>query len=343
MASSKCLRHEDYTVGWVSALPLELAAATKMLDEIHQSLLQDPSDTNTYTLGTIGKHNVVLACLPAGQIGTNSAAKVATLMRWSFKSLRFCLLVGIGGGVPSANADIRLGDVVVSQPNLGRGGVIQYDFGKSTPSGFERTGQQTTPPELLLSALAKLQSLHFDGKSNPSSHSFRSDQIANLQDPPAADLLFEANYAHLGGISCEPCDRKRLVKRYPDKARETHIFYGTIASGNQVIRDGVTRDLLSSELGGVLCFEMEAAGIMNSLPFLAIRGICDYADSHKHKMWQPWAASTAAAYARSLLSLVAPEPSRISSTASRSHMLKRFRHQQNSEVTKLDPVEEGEI
>lgn len=82
------------------------------------------------------------------------------------------------------------------------------------------------------------------------------------------------------------------------------VHYGTIASGNQVIKDGVTRDQLSSELGGVLCFEMEAAGLMNSFPCLVIRGICDYADSHKNKKWQPYAAATAAAYAKELLSVI---------------------------------------
>jgi nucleoside phosphorylase len=77
-------------------------------------------------------------------------------------------------------------------------------------------------------------------------------------------------------------------------SQEIVLHYGTIASGNQVIKDGLTRDRLSSELGGVLCFEMEAAGLMNSFPCLAIRGICDYADSHKNKRWQPYAAAAAA-------------------------------------------------
>ena len=57
-------------------------------------------------------------------------------MKSRFKWLRFSLLVGIEGGVPTNKVDIRLDDVVVSQPNQGRGGVVQYDFGKNTPSGF---------------------------------------------------------------------------------------------------------------------------------------------------------------------------------------------------------------
>src|SRR5271163_2315834 len=101
-------RREDYTVGWVCALPVEFAAAREMLDEEHETLDHDANDTNIYTLGRIGEHNVVIACLPAGQSGTNSAAAVAAQMKSAFMSIRFGLMVGIGGGVPSTG-DIRLG------------------------------------------------------------------------------------------------------------------------------------------------------------------------------------------------------------------------------------------
>jgi nucleoside phosphorylase len=138
-------------VGWVCALPIELAAAQEMLDEEHEDLEQDENDNNLYSLGRIGGHNVVIVCLPAGLIGNNPAAAVATQMRSTFRSVRFGLMVGIGGGVPSIEADIRLGDVVVSQPNQGYGGVIQYDFGKASPSGFHRTGFINSPPPILLS------------------------------------------------------------------------------------------------------------------------------------------------------------------------------------------------
>jgi hypothetical protein len=55
-----------------------------------------------------------------------------------------------------------------------------------------------------------------------------------------------------------------------------------------------------------LCFEMEAAGMMDNLRCLPIRGICDYSDSHKNKKWQDYAAATAAAYARELLEVLPP-------------------------------------
>lgn len=96
------LNVSDYTVGWVCALPLKLAAAAEMLDDEHEDIPRDSTDTNVYTLGRVGKHNVVLECLPAGETGTNSAANIATQMTAKFRSIRFGLMVGIGGGLPSS-------------------------------------------------------------------------------------------------------------------------------------------------------------------------------------------------------------------------------------------------
>src|SRR5436190_16338005 len=145
----------DYTVGVVCALAVELAAATAMLDEEHQDLPQDTNDTGFYTLGRIGEHNVVVACLPAGQMETNSAAVAAAKMKSKFVSIRFGLMVGIRAGIPSVGSDIRLGDIVISQPHMQDGGVIQYDFGKTGPGGhFARRGSLNCPPLVPLEALA---------------------------------------------------------------------------------------------------------------------------------------------------------------------------------------------
>ena len=95
MATARELSHEDYTVGWICALPLEMAAAKAMLDDVHPILPTQQSDDNAYTLGRIGAHNVVLACLPLGVYGTTSAATVATQMLSSFVSIRFGLMVGV--------------------------------------------------------------------------------------------------------------------------------------------------------------------------------------------------------------------------------------------------------
>jgi nucleoside phosphorylase len=301
------LRREEYTVGWVCALPIELAAAQEMLDEEHEDLEQDENDNNLYSLGRIGDHNVVIVCLPAGLIGNNPAAAVATQMRSTFRSVRFGLMVGIGGSVPSAEADIRLGDVVVSQPDQGYGGVIQYDFGKAAPSGFHGTGFLNSPPPILLSAVAKMQANHLRRKSKLSEHVSKLRRLLELtRDTTGPDVLFEASYNHAGGPTCQSCSSDKEIDRQPRESEEPVVHYGTIASGNQVMRDGSTRDRVSMEFGGVLCFEMEAAGLMNSFPCLVIRGICDYADSHKNKRWQAYAAGTAAACAKELLLVIPP-------------------------------------
>ncbi|RAQ57319.1 kinesin light chain [Aspergillus flavus] len=299
------LSHHDYTVGWVCALPDELTAAQEMLDEEHQNLPSNHTDSNIYTLGSIGAHNVILACLPAGQTGTNSAVAVAMQMKTTFPAVRFGLMVGIGGGVPSKEADIRLGDVVVSQPGNGHGGVVQYDFGKSTPSGFKRTGFLNAPPTILLAAVTKLRSNLDRGRSSLSPHLSKLGGLPKFgRDQAGSDLLFEAEYNHSGQDSCLSCTTARMIQRNERADNIPMIYYGAIASGNQVMRDGVERDKISSEFGGVLCFEMEAAGLMNTFPCLVIRGICDYADSHKNKRWQPYAAGTAAAYAKELLGVI---------------------------------------
>ena len=117
-------------------------------------------------------------------------------------------------------------------------------------------------------------------------------------------MLFKADYNHVGEDTCASCAATGTVQREERTNNTPAVHYGTIASGNQVMRDGVVRDKISSEFGAVLCFEMEAAGLTNSFPCLVIRGICDYADSHKNKRWQPYAAGTAAAYAKELLLVI---------------------------------------
>jgi nucleoside phosphorylase len=305
-------RREDYTVGWICALTTELAAAQEMLDLEHDETLLDrgPSsnDENSYALGSIGGHNIVIVYLPAGQIGTNQAAVKAVQMRATFTGLRFGLLVGIGGGVPSKSVDIRLGDVVISQPSRTLGGVVQWDFGKNTLRGFERSGLLNTPPPVLLDAVQRVGANKIRGRSKLLQHIAKLGCHEQFQRSEAGpDMLFEATYEHEGGQTCETCSTGRQVVRQPRNGEEVVVHYGTVASGNQVMKNALERDRISLELDGVLCFEMEAAGLMNSFPSLVIRGICDYADSHKNKRWQHYAAATAAAYAKELLLAITPK------------------------------------
>jgi nucleoside phosphorylase len=151
-----------YTVGWICAITTEFAAAQEALDEEHK----DPEwvteqDHNSYALGKIADHNVVIAVLPDGEYGITSAACVARDMLHSFPNIRIGLMVGIGGAAPSARHDVRLGDVVVSSPNNGKGGVVQYDYGKFVQDQlFQQTGFLNQPPTLLCTAVNNLRAVH---------------------------------------------------------------------------------------------------------------------------------------------------------------------------------------
>lgn len=299
------LRHEDYTVGWISALALELTAATAMLDEFHEALPRPPGDSNTYEFGQIGEHNVVLACLPHGSYGTNSAATVAAHMSRSFPSITVRLMVGVGGGAPSPSADVRLGDVVVGVK------VIQYDLGKSTAGGnFERTSDPVKPPPSLMTAVSRLRAAH-NMRSSEIPEMVKAmiaqhPKLSKFKRPEPEDVLFNETYHHVpSATTCDVCDCGQIMPRTQRPKKDPEIHYGNIASGNRVIKDGIERQRLSGGLD-VVCFEMEAAGLQDH-SCLVIRGICDYSDSHKNKRWQAYAAATAAAYAKELLQIIPVE------------------------------------
>jgi nucleoside phosphorylase len=382
----KPLTHNDYTVGWVCALSSELTAATAMLEQIHGDLPKPGDDTNTYTLGSISGHNIVIACLPMGKIGNSSAAAVAVQMIRTFPCIRFGLMVGIGGGIPP---NVKLGDVVVSKPTGAYPGVVQYDLGKAEEGGrFERTGALNTPPMSLLTAATKLQTKHqMSGSHIPEyldelGQKYPKMASAYLWTDSLKDVRFKASYSHVSKTSmandeededetgsgnvpapgkgrfaepdvffvrhivqllmaiwiawvnsmgssiwqqsavqnvapqmglatedddCPRCDKTMIAKITPRVANDVAVHYGLIASGNQVVKDAAVRNQINKSLEGrALCIEMEAAGLMDNFPCMVIRGICDYADSHKNDRWQNHAAAVAAAFARELLSHVQP-------------------------------------
>lgn len=302
--TSKALTHRDYSLGWVCALPQELAAATVMLDKRHPDLPTQLSDQNIYTLGSIGDHNIAIACLPMGDIGNNPAAAVATRMTSTFPSIRFWLMVGIGGGVPPK---VRLGDVVVSSPVYEYPGVVQWDLGIAQYESFKRIGALDKPPEVLRSAVAKREA-HCEIRGPDTGIldileelRLQNKLLAYLRSDNLEDNLFQPDYNHVdqGGQaaddnkeeqkaekeqeededeeedSCRHCDRAMVVKRKPRRTK-IKVHYGTVASGNSVIKNAKERDETNQQrVGGhALCFEMEAAGIANSHPCLVIRGIC---------------------------------------------------------------------
>lgn len=311
----------EYTIGWISALPTEHTAACLFLDEEHGQ--PDPDhiaagDSNAYELGVMAGHKVVIAVLPQGEYGTTTAATVATDMLRSFPNIKVGLMVGVGGGAPTTDIDIRLGDVVVSSPKDGKGGVYQYDYGKRIQGrDFKPTGHLNQPPSAVLTAMALLVS-RYERKGNQIGQTVdaileENPRLKKKYGRPEVDNLYTSYFVHPYGDDSRDCKEScetnppNIVTRSPREEDEDNpaVHYGTIASGNSLMKDALTRDSLASE--GVLCFEMEAAGLTNRFPCLVVRGICDYSDSHKNKRWQGYAAMTAAAYTKDLLKIMLPK------------------------------------
>ncbi|KAB2571395.1 uncharacterized protein LTHEOB_6361 [Lasiodiplodia theobromae] len=310
-----------YTVGLITAITTEFAATCAMLDSEEEEGPDYVStgDTNSYTLGTMGKHNVVIAGLPHGDYGTASAAAAASNMLNSFPNIRIGLMVGIGGGAPTEKHDIRLGDIVVSarDGDSSTGSVFQYDFGKAIQNQeFKTTRLLNQPPPALLTALSNLRQF-YDRKGG---HTLENDVESAFAGSPGiegthsrpestTDWLYKSDYVHNSSCCAGSGENNdpNLVVRAPRKhgKGKSVIHYGVIASSNQLMKDARMRDKMAKE-HGVLCFEMEAAGLMNHFPCLVVRGICDYSDSHKNKRWQGYAAMMAAAYTKSLLKRIAP-------------------------------------
>jgi len=279
---------EQYTVGLICTLYMEMSAAEAIFDERHSRLPKPPSDPNTYTLGRIGLHNVVLACLPAGQMGTTPAATVAAHMSRTFTSIRFFLLIGIGGGIPSVSKEIRLGDVVVGKR------VLQYDIGNGKDwEQVKALGPINTPPPILMTAINALRSQY-------------GEQC----------ISFVQNVEHIlqrvrSDLICPGLEQDRLfandtlVQRSLRDPSGPRVYLGNIGCVNGVVEDATLRDHLGKK-DKLSCFEMEAAGLSHNHPCVVIRGISDYADKYKStcRLWKGYASLTAAVYAKELLCMI---------------------------------------
>ena len=297
------LQYEDYTVGWICALEVEAEAALYILDARHHGVLPYKiGDDNHYTLGEIAGHKVVIACLRKNQVGSVNAAYVASQMRQSFPNLKFGLMVGIGAGVPGQRLepDIRLGDIIVATPSekgTGLVGVIGYELGAETVDGFILRDWQAPTHDRLRGALESIKrDVQVDDFHDFLRHLDIFPTRPNGQKflrPIEEDQLYQGDHTD------------KFVPRPRRASQDPVVHYGLIASGNKLIKKAELRDALRDKYG-IICFEMEAAGILNTVPVAVIRGVCDYADSHKNDEWHHYAAATAAAYAKGLLNVIGP-------------------------------------
>jgi nucleoside phosphorylase len=313
-----------FEVAIICALPLEADAAEAFFDcfwdKDGDRYGKAQGDQNSYRTGAIGNHNVVLAYMPG--IGKGYAASVAASFRSSFQGIRLALIVGICGAVPQMkDKDIFLGDIIISDE------IVRYDFGRRYPAGFYR--KETTADSAVNTEvqafLHKLKSR--TGRENLLDRTYH--HLRDLQKRSGdyccpgsvRDRLFQPTYRHKhrGHSECGDCQKRKLCKSAQDATCESlrcdnkklivrsrpspdglDIHFGRIASGDTVMKSGVDRDKIADQ-ESVIAFEMEGAGVCNNLPCIVVKGVCDYADSHKDKLWQDYTAGAAAACMRSLL------------------------------------------
>ena len=242
----------------------------------------------------------------------------------TFPNLRLALLVGIGSGMPSPKVDtnplrnIHLGDVVVGWSDDGAAACVYYDWGRRTAGGdFVPIATMQAPDWRLTSVLASFKSDQELGRTtldNQLARLQRYEKELNTFAYPDLehDKLFKPTYRHTGGFysGCTECDHSELVRRPERTGEEQQTFvvhFGRIATGNAIVQDGEWRDRIRSRCDGAVCLEMEAAGVDVNRRCLVVRGISDYADSHKSDLWRSYAAGKAAAFARELLCKMEPD------------------------------------
>lgn len=331
---SRPSRRRDFQIAIICALPLEYDAVSLLVDEFWDKDGQDygrvDGDTNTYRNGRIGVHDVVFMLLPS--MGKVAGAGSAASLRVSYPGLKAAFLVGICGGVPGAE-EVFLGDVIISDT------LVQYDFGRQYAQAFMAKENPRALNKELRSLVTYLKTEHgrIDLQGDTSKYlkalqdtAFRKNYRTSYECPGRdQDKVFVASYGHIhrdsdrlccrgtdnfceeaASASCAElgCDEGKLMTRCDSKMvqdfkkqpRLPDILLGRIASGDTVMKSGEHRDQIAKQFQ-VIAFEMEGAGLWDQIPSIVVKGVCDYADSHKNKIWQPYAAATAAAATKAIL------------------------------------------
>ncbi|OGM49971.1 hypothetical protein ABOM_001422 [Aspergillus bombycis] len=324
---------QDFTVAIICALSLEADAVEALFDETYDRLGKyygkQQGDANAYINGRIGNHDVVL-CYTSG-IGKGSAASVASSLQVSYTGIELALVVGICGGTSSQSdhQEIFLGDAIISDS------VIVYDFGRQYPGGFQRKsgvkdtlGRPNREIRTLLNGLRTNNALSELQSQMQGYLETLQQKGTRWRHPQIDDILFKASYLHKHyarasdiqcGCSesdipeeiCESaleescndlgCDKGQIIRcREFGEATKASIHIGILASADIVMKSGQHRDAIVRK-EKIIGFEMEGAGVWDNISCIIIKGVCDYADSHKNKLWQDYAAATGASAAKAFL------------------------------------------
>ncbi|OAR01318.1 hypothetical protein LLEC1_03745 [Akanthomyces lecanii] len=237
--------------------------------------------------------------------------------------------------------EILLGDVIISsalvQCDLGRRFPDSFQTKDDLESALPRARKHIR--SILAPLRARSTCKQIESRALDFLEQIQADNEEYRYPGASSDRLFHAGYRHKHqrqeqceccakchrssdavcessrGLSCDElgCDdvllvaRKRLEhKRELQKtgrvreAQAPLVFLGWVGSGDTVLKSGEERDRLAKQYN-ILSLEMEGAGIWDDLPCIVVKGVCDYADSHKNKQWQNFAAATSACVVKALL------------------------------------------
>ncbi|PKX90096.1 putative Pfs domain protein [Aspergillus novofumigatus IBT 16806] len=348
---------DQFRIAIICALRVESEAVEAIFDEYYDEndngFGQDPSDENVYRNGRIGNHYVVLVYMPG--IGKCRAMTTTLHLKLSYPRIQQALVVGVCGGVPYGNdgRDIFLGDVLVSDRlvqwdtgTLLPGAFIHKDrpeYVQGRPCQRMETflAKFKTPDEtrrwetIMAEQLETVQrSVGEEGAAYPGVDQDRLYPSGHLHQH--RDMRPCGKCRSCGGCEEGKICHKALISTcdelgcpdYADSCRTRQhgelnstpkpaLHLGPIASGDTVLMSGDARDQLAAKTG-VTGIEMEGIGLWEETSCVVIKGIADYADCHKTKEWQRYAAASAASCTKALLLEYTMEPPQIYSPEKRT-------------------------
>ncbi|KAF4460163.1 Nucleoside phosphorylase [Fusarium albosuccineum] len=313
---------DDFEIAIVCAIAREYNAVALVLDGFWDDTQYGRAigDQNTYTTGRIGEFNVVLVLLSG--IGKASAASAAASLRSSYPNIELALVTGICGGVPNLDGK-RYPDAFETKDTLNgptkniRNFLISLETDRAREQLEDRTAfhLETLQGRALGRRQASRRNYQYLGPDNDHlftasyRHKHHASQLCGVCDVESDGVCDASRKLSCLQLGCDrqllvPRDRieeKRRLERIGAKeAQCPYIFIGRIGSGDTVLKSGEDRDRIAAE-HDLIAFEMEGAGVWDEVPCIIVKGVCDYADSHKNKDWQDFAAATAACVAKAIV------------------------------------------
>ncbi|PLN81269.1 hypothetical protein BDW42DRAFT_200891 [Aspergillus taichungensis] len=286
--------------GWLCASGSDYQAVLRVLDHrFSTNGHEEVQHSKGYTLGHIGKHNIVI-CPP--NYSQTCLSLDAENMQLAYPSIQQFLIVGIASGMATPNLDVRLGDIIIGER------AFSYDV----QTGIH--GDTYAPRNVALEQTCRALNTKIllrEGGVQDFVQEFVQKQPSQFQRPKNRDILFESDYLHTNSCKClkKPASTisEGIVRpdRSPDKLIQVH--YGTIASLSQDLEDANLRDRLAFAKN-VLCADTQSASTMEKVNCLPVLGICNYGDSHKQNYWNNYASLTAVICAKELLDCIALLP-----------------------------------